>query len=66
MRLAHIRQQNARPTGVGDHANPRSRGHRLRGQQHGHIKELLQGIGADHPGLLEERLDSNVTRGESG
>ncbi len=35
-------------------------GHRLRGEQRGHVEQLLERVGADHAGLLEERVDGDV------
>ena len=64
MCFARIREQNARPTGVGNHAHTRSWRHGLRGQQHGHIEEFLQGISTDYTGLLEQGLDPGIARRE--
>ena len=64
VRFARVREQNARPPSVRDDAHAWPWRHGLRGQQHGHIEEFLQSIGADHTGLLEQGLDRGIARGE--
>src|SRR5262249_48046189 len=45
---------------VGDDPDPRPGRDRLRGEQRRDVEELLERAGADHAGLLEERIDGDV------
>ena len=58
--LAGVGAQDPGPAGVGDDRDPVAARHRLRGQQRGDVEQLVQRVGADHAGLLEQRVDGHV------
>ena len=64
VRLARIREQDSGPAGVGDHTDPRPGRHRLRRQQRRHVEQLFERAGADHAGLLEQRVHRDVEAGQ--
>ena len=58
--LARVGGQDPEPTGVREQRHAASLRKRLRREQSGHVDELLEGVGADHAGLVEEGLDCGL------
>src|SRR6266516_6589319 len=62
--LRRRRRTGSRAAGVGDDPDPPPGRQRLVGQQLGNVEQLLEGVGADHPGLTEQRLHGHVGGGQ--
>ena len=58
--LAGVGTHDPRAPGIGDDGHPVAARQRLRGQQRSHGEQLVQGVGADHPGLGEQRIDGDI------
>ena len=61
---AGVRADDPRPAGVGDDGDPVAGRERLVGQQRGHVEELAHRVGADDPGVPEQRVDGRVAGSE--
>ena len=64
--LAGIGAHDPRPPGVGEDADPSAGRQRLAGEQRGDVEKLRESLGANHSGLLEERVDGDVGGREHG
>ncbi len=64
VRLTRVRAHDPRAAGVGHNRHPVAPGDRLLGQQCGHVEELVERVGADHTGLVEQRVDGHVGGGQ--
>ena len=62
--FAGVGDQDARPSAVGEHRDPPSRGCGLGGDHGGDVEHLLQRVGPDHPRLVEQRLDRRLASGQ--
>ena len=59
-RIAGVGAHDPRPARVGDDPDPAPRRQRLGREQRGDVEQLREGLGADHPALLEEGVDGAV------
>ena len=62
--LASISGKNTRSAGVGDDPDTRADRERLEIQALRDVEHLVDGVGTDDPGLLEEGIDGRFIRGE--
>jgi hypothetical protein len=66
LRFARVGEQDSRAAGVGYHADARTGRNRLCREHRNHVEQFHQRVGADHSGLLEQRLDRDVQIGQRG
>ena len=60
VRLARVGAEDAGAAAIGDDRDPVPPRHRLGGQQRRDVEQLVHGVGPDHTGLLEQRIDGDV------
>ena len=63
-RFAGVDRENAGSAGVGDDGHAPPGGQRLRVEARRDVEHLVDRVGADHAGLLEERVDRDVAGGQ--
>ena len=63
-RFAGVDRENAGTAGVGDDGDAAPGGQRLRVEAGGDVEHLVDRVGADDAGLVEERVDGHVVGGE--
>ena len=63
-RLAGVGAEDAEPAGVREHGDAAPARERLRREQRRDVEQLLERVGADDAGLVEERVDGRVGAGE--
>ena len=59
-RVGRVGQQDRGPAGVGHDAEARTRGSRLGREQCGDVQQLAEAVGANHAGLVEQRVDGRI------
>ena len=64
VRLAGVGEQDAGAAGVGHDADAPPGGTGCADEQGGDVEQLLQRVGADDAGLLEQRVDRDVEAGQ--
>ena len=63
-RFAGVDREDAGAAGVRDDRHAAPGGQRLRLEAGGDVEHLVDRVGADHAGLLEQRVDGDVAGGE--
>jgi hypothetical protein len=61
-----IGRQNAWSSGVGDDRDATTRWERLGVEAGGDVEHLVQRVGANHAGLMKQRVDGDIARGQRG
>ena len=64
VRLAGIGRKDAGSAGVGENGDAAAARQRLSRQQRGDVEQLRDRVGADHAGLVKQRVDEVIRRGE--
>ena len=65
-RFARVDGENAGSAGVGDDRDAPAGGQRLRVEARRDVEHLVDRVGADDAGLMEQRVDGDVARGQRG
>src|SRR5206468_11885462 len=61
-----IGREYRRAARIADDRDSRTGGYRLQGEELDYVEKLLERIGTNHAGLIEERINGDVQSGERG